>query len=51
MKTVILSKPFNGAHKTTMPRAFVKELGMQPGDKMSVELKGNSVVFTPITEG
>lgn len=45
---VILGKPHTGSYKTTMPRAFVKALGMQPGDGMNVELEGKKIIFTPI---
>ncbi len=40
--TVTLS----GKHQVTLPAAMVRELGMRPGDKLSVRRRGQDLVLT-----
>ncbi|HXF50158.1 MAG TPA: AbrB/MazE/SpoVT family DNA-binding domain-containing protein [Dehalococcoidia bacterium] len=40
--TVTLS----GKHQVTLPAAMVRELGMRPGDKLSVRRRGQELVLT-----
>ncbi len=42
--TVTLS----GKHQVTLPASMVRELGLRPGDKLSVRRRGNGLVLTPL---
>lgn len=46
--TIKIGKPYNGSHKVCLPSLFLEILNLTAGDRLKVELKGNSMIMTPI---
>lgn len=46
--TIKIGKPYNGSHKVSLPSVFLEILELGAGDRLRVDLKGKSMILTPI---